>query len=123
MKSKTVMVVDDDKEFLEELAIALELHGFNAIAVNDANNIVQAASRQMPDIVLLDLKMPRKSGFQAANDLKERPEFARIPIIAMSSCYKHKDSLLLKVHGIKKCISKPLRADTLVEEISRIVGE
>ena len=70
MKRKKVMIVDDDMELLEELKNALTEENIEAVAINDGALVVKIAEEKQPDIIVLDMKMTGKSGFQVADDLK-----------------------------------------------------
>ncbi len=107
MANKKVMIVDDDTEFLEELNETMSASGYEMISVNDSTTVVDIASRVKPDLIILDLKMPGKSGFQLAEEIRRLPELEKIPIIAMSAFFKEEYAFLLSIFGIKKCLKKP----------------
>ena len=107
MANKKVMIVDDDAEFLEELNETMSASGYEMIPVNDSTTAVDIASRVKPDLIILDLKMPGKSGFQLAEEIRRLPELEKIPIIAMSAFFKEEYAFLLSIFGIKKCLKKP----------------
>ncbi len=107
MANKKVMIVDDDTEFLEELNETMSASGYEMIPVNDSTTVVDIASRVKPDLIILDLKMPGKSGFQLAEEIRRLPELEKIPIIAMSAFFKEEYAFLLSIFGIKKCLKKP----------------
>lgn len=107
MSNKKIMIVDDDKDFLAELEEMMSLSGYDLVAVNDATSASKIASKTKPDLILLDLKMPGKSGFQLAEEIRQLPELSGVPIIAMSSYYRDDYAFLLKVFGIKSCLKKP----------------
>jgi len=120
---KKIMVVDDDKEFLEELGEMLELSGYDLVAANDAGSAIEVAKEAKPVVILLDLKMPKKSGFQLASELKYFAELERIPIIAMSAFYKDDYKPLLNICGIRKCLTKPFRPLDVIAEIEEALAE
>lgn len=123
MKKTKVMIIDDDKEFLDELEDALTLNNYEVIATDDAISAPDIAGRSRPDVILLDLKMPKKSGLDLALELKQIPELAQVPIIAMSAFYKEGPFSIMQVHGVTKCLSKPLDPDTVFSEIEKVLGE
>jgi DNA-binding response OmpR family regulator len=114
---KKILIIDDDKEFLEELAELLKLNDYEVVAVNDAPLAVDAARKSKPDLVLLDLKMPQESGFQVACKIKFFSQLQDVPIIAMTAYFQDNYADLLRTYGIKHCLTKPF--DT-VELVSRI---
>lgn len=123
MENKRVMIVDDDKEFLEELNETLALSGYDMVAVNDAVSALEVANKTKPDIIILDLKMPGQSGFQVADELKRLSGLSHIPVIAMTAFFKEESSLLMNMHGIKKCLKKPFNPLDIIAEIEKTLAE
>ncbi len=117
MINKKIMIVDDDKGFLEELRDLLELSGYELIAVNDALAALDVAKSINPSVVILDLKMPKKTGFEIAKELRDIADFANVPIIAMSAFYKDEYKPLLELYGIKRCLKKPFTPLDVIGEI------
>ncbi len=105
--NKKVMIVDDDKEFLEELNETLSLSGYDMVAVNDSDSVLGLLKQIKPDVIVLDLKMPKKSGFQLADEIKHLQDMSHVPIIAMTGFLKDDYIPLLSVCGIVKCLKKP----------------
>lgn len=123
MAHKKVMILDDDKEFLEELQETLSLSGYDPIAINDTDGFMAAVERVKPDVILLDLKMPKKTGFQIAFELKEYAQNARVPVIAMSAFVKEGYVSLMELCGIKKCLRKPFNPLDIIAEIEKQLSE
>ncbi len=117
MAEKKVMLVDDNKEFLEELEEILILGGYKTTAINDVNLALDVARESCPDVVVVDLKMPSKTGFQLADELRRLPGFDQIPIIAMSGFFKEDYGPLMNICGIKRCIKKPFNPLDIISEI------
>jgi DNA-binding response OmpR family regulator len=118
MRKKMVMIVDSDTAYLDELKSFMQADGFDVETLTDGAATVKMAEEKQPDIILLDMKMPGKSGFQVADDLKQFLATSHIPIIAMTSHFtesQHKTFMISL--GISDCIIKP--ADPL-EVISKI---
>ncbi len=81
---KKILIVDDNKELLAALKDTLSLCSYEVIIVDDAGKALDVAVKTKPDVILLDLKMPAKSGFQIAQEIKDFKEINRIPIIAIT---------------------------------------
>lgn len=109
MAAKRVFIVDDDKEFLDELNEVLVLSGYEMTAVNDAVAAAETARKVRPDVILLDIKMPGKSGFQIAAEMRSFAELQNIPILAMSAFLKEEYAGCMGVCGIKTCLQKPFQ--------------
>lgn len=120
---RVVMIVDDDKEFLEELRETLDLSGYDLVAVNDPLVVLDTVKSVKPAVILLDLKMPKKSGFEIADDLRRLSECGNIPIIAMSAFYKDEYAMLIRMCGIKRCLTKPFNPLDVIAEIEMALGQ
>jgi CheY-like chemotaxis protein len=107
MDKRKVMIVDDDKEFLEELEENLTLSGYDAVAINDPIVALESAPQIKPQVILLDLKMPEMNGFQLAEELKRMEGLKDAPIIAMSAHYGQDCFRFLNMVGIRRYLKKP----------------
>lgn len=118
MPKKKVFIIDDDKEFGEELKELLELEGYNTTAFFDGTSALGMISRVKPDVILLDLKLMGKSGFQVAYELKSFPKTADIPIIAMTGFFTEKEHAeLMDMCGIEICLVKPFDSQEVLRKI------
>jgi len=122
MFNQKVLIVDDDKKFLEDLEEILKFSGYDTIAAEDPYSVLAIASKEKPQAILLDLKMPGKSGFQLAHELKSTPDLQHIPIIAMTKFFKDGYKSLLDICGIKKCLKKPFNPLDVITEIEAVLG-
>jgi len=121
---KKIMVVDDDKNFLDELAEVLSLGGFEVVGVNDPREAIEKVRSAKPDLVLLDLRMPGRSGFQIADELKHSQEFMHLPVLAMSGFFTEVEHMLLmNLCGIQKCLKKPLNPDNVIAQITEVLAK
>jgi CheY-like chemotaxis protein len=120
---KRILIIDDDKEFSEELQEMLTLCGYEATALNESAKAVDVARALKPNIILLDLKMKETDGFQVNERLKQFPETEEIPVIVMTGYFTRLEhSRLMDMCGIKACLKKPFnKVDIIarIEEFSR----
>jgi DNA-binding response OmpR family regulator len=118
MRRKRVMIVDDDKEFLEELKETLFLNGYEVIKENDPHRVLETAGNIKPDIILLDLKMDHFSGFEIADELSRFTRTIDIPVVAMTGFFTENEHIsLMSLCGINKCITKPFSAEQIITAI------
>lgn len=123
MTQKKILIIDDDKEFLEELKETLILNGYDVVGMSESISAIKIAKAVNPDLILLDLKMSAMSGFEVADGLKRIPETSQIPIIAMTGFYTMKEhSWLMNFCDIKKCLKKPFNPQDVITEIELILG-
>ena len=123
MHKKKVLIVDNDKDFLSELREVLEMSGYELVAVEDPCYALEIASRAQVDVVLLDLKMPKKNGFDLAYELHHSPHLRGCPIIAMTGFYKEEYQSLFAKCGIRKCLKKPFRPLDVISVIEDALTE
>jgi len=109
MKNKRIVIINEDKESLRDLEAILDASGYDSVVVNDALSAVDVVVQNKPDVVLLELKMPRKNGFEIAGEINHALEPGRIPIIAMSDFFKGEFGFLLELCGINRHVTKPLK--------------
>lgn len=82
---KKIAVVEDDQFLSKAFILKLNAAGFDAIAIRDGQDAFDTISREMPDLVLLDLMLPKRSGFDILADLKKDEKLKNIPVIIMSN--------------------------------------
>lgn len=107
MRNKEALIITDDKGSLGDLKDILAASGHDSVVVYDALQAVDIVVQRKPDVILLELKMPRKNGFELADDINRALETKRIPIIAMAALFKEEYAFLLNLCGITSCLRKP----------------
>ena len=124
MLPSKIMIVDDNKEFVEELKETLGLCGYDALGVFDSRQVLTMAQRIKPELILLDLRMPGTNGFELARELKNTRETAEIPIVAMSGYFPVDDRrLLLDTSAMEACVKKPFAISDLIHEIEAVLNK
>jgi DNA-binding response OmpR family regulator len=123
--NKKVMIVDDDKDLLDELSETLRLSGYDIIAVNDSVSVMPEVLKIRPDVILLDLKMPGKTGFIVANELRRSNEFNNIPIITMTGFFNsnYESFVIMGMFGIKRCLKKPFNPLDVISAIESVLSQ
>ena len=121
VNGKKIVIVDDNKELADELKDTLESAGYNVLALSDSRKAFVGIKKFIPELILLDLKMPHKSGIEVAEELRSSQATKGIPIIGISGHYK-KSTGLLEVHGFKKLLTKPVDPEELFNQIKFLTG-
>lgn len=116
-----VLMADDQTELLYLMKEMIEYAGFEVVTATDGAEAMKAVFETNPDIIVLDYNMPRKNGLEVAQDLKNNPLFAHIPIIIVTA-YGEKHAKLKGLSmGIDDYLIKPVDADELVARIRMIL--
>ncbi|MBQ0712946.1 MAG: Hpt domain-containing protein [Porticoccus sp.] len=120
--ASTVMVVDDSVTVRKVTGRFLEREGFNVITARDGVEAMKLLQDQSPDVMLLDIEMPRMDGFEVARRVKGNEELKKIPIIMITSRTgeKHRDRALAL--GVEQYLGKPYQEEILLEAISELIG-
>ncbi|MGA1845214.1 MAG: response regulator [bacterium] len=122
MTVKKVMIVDDDRDLIEELQEALSLRGYEVVAISESTSALDTVFSLKPDVILLDLKMDGMSGFQIAQSLRRVPSTAPIPIIAMTGVLnKENHRALMEAYGITVCLEKPFNPYMVIDTIEAVL--
>jgi DNA-binding response OmpR family regulator len=120
-KKQRVLLVDDDHEIVESVRFALEANGFEVLVARDGNQGLSMAEREDPDLVILDMMMPKRSGFLVLEKLRRsRPVPLRVIMITANEGSRHK--AYAEMLGVDDYIRKPFAMDRLMESVKRLLG-
>ena len=123
-----ILVVDDDPDMRETLEMILEASGYTVVTARDGEECLACLKKEQPDLLLLDLLMPRMDGFEVCKALKDprRAKYARMPVIILSSVregvsqrrYELETGVLLDVDDY---VEKPVESNVLLERVRKIL--
>jgi two-component system OmpR family response regulator len=119
---KTILVADDDEQINQLIVDALSLRGLRAVSVFNGLDVVPAALREKPDLIILDIQMPGKSGYDVCRDLKEDARLAAIPILIFTVKDRQDDRLTGLKLGAIDYIPKPFYIESLLNKIEYILS-
>jgi DNA-binding response OmpR family regulator len=118
---RTILVVDDDHEIAESMRTILENKGFRVLVARDGNAGLMIAERENPDLLVLDMMMPKKSGFLVLEKLRSRPA-GLIPTIMITGNEGSRHRAYAEMLGVRDYIRKPFAMEKLVRSIERVLG-
>jgi len=116
-----VLMADDQTELLMLMKEMVEAAGFEVFTANDGVEAMSAVFENNPDIIVLDYNMPRKDGLEVAQDLKNNPLFAHIPIIIVTGVGEKRTKMKGLSMGIDDYLIKPVDTDELIARIRMIL--
>jgi DNA-binding response OmpR family regulator len=117
---KTVLLVDDDNEIIESMRTVLEAKGYRVMVARDGNAGLTVAERENPDLIILDMMMPKKSGFLVLEKLKGRPG-GLIPTIMITGNEGSRHRAYAEMLGVRDYIRKPFAMEKLVKSVEQIL--
>lgn len=122
MPPKKVMIVDDDPEILELFRDILEDRGYQIITYTRGWEALQGVSRDQPDLIILDIMMPRVNGYEVCQILKENPTTQKIPVIFLTAL-SHQEALQRAADGgADDFVVKPCPPEKLIKHVERYLG-
>jgi DNA-binding response OmpR family regulator len=118
---RTVLLVDDDHEILESMRTVLENKGFRILVARDGNAGLMIAERENPDLLVLDMMMPKKSGFLVLEKLRGRPG-GMVPTIMITGNEGSRHRAYAEMLGVRDYIRKPFAMEKLVRSVEKVLG-
>lgn len=120
---KRILIAEDKASSRELLRTVLEKQGYLVAEAADGEEAVQKARREAPDLILLDLNMPARNGYQVLEELRQDPRFAAVPIVAVTASAMQTDRERALAAGFNGYLTKPLPLGQLRGEIQRLLSE
>ena len=121
-EKKKILVVDDERDIVKALMIRLKANGYDVVAAFDGAQGVFMTHKEMPDLVILDIRMPAGDGFSVAEKLKQSAQTSMIPIIFLTgSPEKNAEERAAKVGG-RFYIRKPYDPEELLDAVRRALA-
>jgi len=123
MDSKTILIVEDDKDLLLAMTVRMISHGYAILSAKDAASAIQLAAMNKPDLILLDLGLPDNNGFVVMEVVSQLRSVATVPIIVVSArpASVYREAALLA--GAKAYFEKPFDNDALMSAIHQEIGD
>ena len=129
--STTILIADDDSDDRLFMERALRQSGYTQIIqfVEDGEELMEYLNREgryseqnapWPDLLILDLNMPRKNGFQALSEIKDNTRFRRLPVVVMTTSSADEDILKTYNLGVNSFVTKPFNFNRLVEMVTAL---
>ena len=117
---RLILLVDDDSEIVESMRTVLENKGYRILVARDGNAGLTVAERENPDLIVLDMMMPKKSGFLVLEKLKGRPG-GLIPTIMITGNEGSRHRAYAEMLGVRDYIRKPFAMEKLVKSVEKIL--
>lgn len=122
-KSKTILIVEDEVELVEMVKMRLEANGYKVIAAYNGEDGLYWARKEKPDLILLDLMLPKMDGYEVCGTLKKDRDYADIPICIFTARAQESERRLGMELGADAYIIKPFEPSALIEKIKELLKE
>jgi len=121
-RGASILVVDDDPEIVAMLTTRLGHRGYKVTSASDGHRALELAKREKPDLMLLDVMMPGKSGWEVARALKQDPVTQDMKIVMVSAIGEKTNEITAPIYGADAHVDKPFEFDKLERVISELLA-
>jgi CheY-like chemotaxis protein len=124
MKSSlNILVVEDERDNMFFITEALSVSGYVISTAGDGQEAVKTATKEMPDLILMDLRLPVLSGYEARKWIKETEGLKDVPVIALTASAMKGDREKILAAGFDGYLAKPVHPDDLIKKVEECLGK
>jgi DNA-binding response OmpR family regulator len=123
MKPKKILVVDDEVDLVETVRFPLKMEGFDVLVSYNGEDALNQARKESPDLIILDLMLPKLDGYKVCRLLKFDERYKHIPILMLTAKTQEKDKTLGMETGANEYITKPFEMDYLMEKVKAYLNK
>ncbi len=123
MEPKRILVVDDDPLILDLIRFNLEAEGYTVITASDGFDALERARKESPDMLVLDLMLPKMDGYKVCRILKFDEKYKRIPILMLTARAQESDKEMGLETGADAYMTKPFEPDELLTKVSKLLAD
>ncbi len=117
MNSKKILIVDDEVDLVETVRFPLEMEGYQVLISYNGEDALNQARKENPDLILLDLMLPKLDGYKVCRLLKFDDRYKHIPILMLTAKTQEKDKTLGMETGANEYITKPFEMEDLLKKV------
>ncbi|MBU1854025.1 MAG: response regulator [Candidatus Omnitrophica bacterium] len=119
---KKILLIEDEPDTIKVVEKRLTDHGFRVVVANDGRKGFELARLERPDLIILDLMLPKIDGHRVCGLLKRDMRFNKVPIIIFTAKAQRRDEELAQELGADAYINKPFEASVLISKIEELLG-
>jgi two-component system alkaline phosphatase synthesis response regulator PhoP len=116
--SKKILIADDEPDILEIISYNLQLHGYEVVTAKDGDQAILKAKQNRPDLIILDIMMPKKNGIEVCKILRSQPEFNDTVIVFLTALNDELSHVKGLEYGADDFISKPISPKIMVSKVN-----
>lgn len=120
---KRILVVDDEVQLVEMVKMRLEASGYDILCAYDGQDGLDKAKKDKPDLIILDLMLPKMDGYKVCGLLKNDSRYSKIPVIMFTAKAQDEDEALGRELGAEAYVTKPFEPKLLLDKIKELLGE
>ncbi len=120
--SKTILIVEDNALNMRLFNDLLQASGYNTIKSIDGSDVLKIVEEQMPDLIIMDIQLPHRSGLEITMDLKADEKYKHIPIIAVTAFAMKGDEKKIREAGCNDYIAKPISVPIFLDTMAKFLA-
>lgn len=118
----TILIVDDDYMNREILQAHMNNAGYTVLTANSGSAALEILQRQLPDLILMDVRMPGMTGYELCAHLKSQPQTQHLPVLLMTAMDDDENQASVTAAGADGFVAKPFDANNIQAQIHRLIG-
>lgn len=119
---KTVLIVEDNELNMKLFRDLLDVQGYHVLQADNGTDAFALAKEHQPDLILMDIQLPGKSGLDVTREIKADPELLKIPVIAVTAFAMKTDEQRIRDGGCEDYLAKPISVPIFLEKVKRYLG-
>ncbi len=119
--AKRVLVIEDEPNIIEAISFFLSRDGWDVFTHSNGHDALDAISNREPDLLILDVMLPGRSGYEILRDLRERSEWAELPVLMLTARGQEKDREMAAQAGANRFMTKPFSNAEVLEAVRELV--
>ena len=120
---KRILVIEDEEKILTLVTARLEQNGYQVVVTSDGLEGLEKAEKERPDLILVDVSMPRMNGYQMVQLLRQYESFRETPIVVITASREPDEAAWREQVGVDQFILKPFEAKELLAKVSEALRE
>ncbi|MBU4484038.1 response regulator [bacterium] len=122
MKKSRILIADDERDIVQLLRLRFEIDQYDVDTAYDGEEVLVKVEQNKPDVILLDISMPKLDGFEVCRKLKADKRYKDIPIFILTARTHDKSKKIGKALKVEEYITKPFYLNSLVEKVAKAIN-
>lgn len=118
-----ILIAEDEPDIRDLVAFTLRFAGYEVVSCANGEDAVELSNRELPDLILLDVRMPRLTGYDACKKIKENPQLKDIPVVFLSAKGQESEIRSGMEAGAEEYLLKPFAPDQLTDRVGSILAK
>jgi len=119
---KRVLLIEDEPNIIEAIRFVLSREGYSVDTHSDGATAIEAVATRVPDMVILDVMLPNRSGYEILQEIRATPETAQLPVLMLTARGQKKDREMGERYGASRFMTKPFSNSEMLSSVAELLG-